>query len=210
MVSRASCARAGCQGRRVRWSSSAARLPGATRAAYEDGPTGVKAGYGLAHALDVCRKASITHCPLNSPGSQQGESWRRRVDRLQRCPHRGALARSSPCDQLVWRPGSCSCGDSGLLVTFNAYPLLFGRCVRNCPGMVRPARQTGAIHVSTTTRRSGDREYTATLLRRSYREDGKVKKETSRTSRTSHRRRSMRSGGSSPARRSRANSGSRR
>jgi len=32
--------------------------------------------------------------------------------------------------------------------------------------------------VSTTTRRSGDREYTATLLRRSYREDGKVKKET--------------------------------
>ncbi len=34
------------------------------------------------------------------------------------------------------------------------------------------------MHVSTTTRRSGDREYTATLLRRSYREDGKVKKET--------------------------------
>jgi Transposase DDE domain len=32
--------------------------------------------------------------------------------------------------------------------------------------------------VSTTTRRSGDREYTATLLRRSYRQDGKVKKET--------------------------------
>jgi transposase len=44
--------------------------------------------------------------------------------------------------------------------------------------MGRPARQTGAMHVSTTTRRSGDREYTATLLRRSYREDGKVKKET--------------------------------
>ena len=44
--------------------------------------------------------------------------------------------------------------------------------------MGRPARQTGAMHVSTTTRRSGDREYTATLLRRSYRQDGKVKKET--------------------------------
>jgi hypothetical protein len=34
------------------------------------------------------------------------------------------------------------------------------------------------MHVSTTKRRSGDREYTATLLRRSYREDGRVKKET--------------------------------
>jgi Transposase DDE domain len=34
------------------------------------------------------------------------------------------------------------------------------------------------MHVSTTTRRSGGREYTATLLRRSYREYGKVKKET--------------------------------
>jgi hypothetical protein len=34
------------------------------------------------------------------------------------------------------------------------------------------------MHVSTTTRRSGDREYSATLLRRSYRQDGKVKKET--------------------------------
>ncbi len=34
------------------------------------------------------------------------------------------------------------------------------------------------MHVSTTTRRCGDREYTATLLRRSYRQDGKVKKET--------------------------------
>jgi transposase len=34
------------------------------------------------------------------------------------------------------------------------------------------------MHVSTTTRRSGDREYNATLLRRSYRQDGKVKKET--------------------------------
>ncbi|MDQ6746069.1 MAG: IS1634 family transposase [Actinomycetota bacterium] len=34
------------------------------------------------------------------------------------------------------------------------------------------------MHVSTTTRRVGDREYTATLLRRSFRQDGKVKKET--------------------------------
>jgi hypothetical protein len=34
------------------------------------------------------------------------------------------------------------------------------------------------MHVSTTKRRSGDREYTATLLRRSYRQDGRVKKET--------------------------------
>ncbi|MGA2014977.1 MAG: IS1634 family transposase [Solirubrobacteraceae bacterium] len=32
--------------------------------------------------------------------------------------------------------------------------------------------------MSTTTRRSGENEYTATLLRRSYRQDGKVKKET--------------------------------
>src|SRR5271154_823553 len=44
--------------------------------------------------------------------------------------------------------------------------------------MGRPVRHTGAMHVSTTTRRSGENEYTATLLRRSYREDGKVKKET--------------------------------
>jgi hypothetical protein len=34
------------------------------------------------------------------------------------------------------------------------------------------------MHVTTTTRRAGDREYNATLLRRSYRQDGKVKKET--------------------------------
>jgi transposase len=34
------------------------------------------------------------------------------------------------------------------------------------------------MHVSTTKRRSGENEYTATLLRRSYRQDGKVKKET--------------------------------
>jgi hypothetical protein len=34
------------------------------------------------------------------------------------------------------------------------------------------------MHVSTTTRRSGENEYIATLLRRSYRQDGKVKKET--------------------------------
>jgi len=44
--------------------------------------------------------------------------------------------------------------------------------------MGRPKRQTDAMHVSTTTRRSGENEYTATLLRRSYREDGKVRKET--------------------------------
>src|SRR5664280_1346180 len=44
--------------------------------------------------------------------------------------------------------------------------------------MGRPVRKTGAMHVSTTTRRSGENEYTATLLRRSYRQDGKVKKET--------------------------------
>ena len=44
--------------------------------------------------------------------------------------------------------------------------------------MGRPARQSGAMHVTTTTRRVGEREYTATLLRRSYRQDGKVKKET--------------------------------
>ena len=34
------------------------------------------------------------------------------------------------------------------------------------------------MHVSTTKRRSGEAVYTATLLRRSYRQDGKVKKET--------------------------------
>ncbi len=44
--------------------------------------------------------------------------------------------------------------------------------------MGRPARKSCAMHVSTTTRRSGDQEYHATLLRRSYRQDGKVKKET--------------------------------
>ena len=47
-----------------------------------------------------------------------------------------------------------------------------------CAGMGRPARKSCAMHVSTTTRRSGDQEYHATLLRRSYRQDGKVKKET--------------------------------
>ncbi len=34
------------------------------------------------------------------------------------------------------------------------------------------------MHVVTTTRRVGDREYNTTLLRRSFRQDGKVKKET--------------------------------
>ena len=58
------------------------------------------------------------------------------------------------------------------------YPLLFRVSVRYGVAMGRPVRQTGAMHVSTTTRRSGDREYNAVLLRRSFREDGKVKKET--------------------------------
>ena len=44
--------------------------------------------------------------------------------------------------------------------------------------MGRRPREFGAMHVVTTTRRVGEREYTNTLLRRSYREDGKVKKET--------------------------------
>lgn len=39
-------------------------------------------------------------------------------------------------------------------------------------------RGFGAMHVVTTRRRVGEREYTNTLLRRSYREGGKVKKET--------------------------------
>ena len=34
------------------------------------------------------------------------------------------------------------------------------------------------MHVVTNTIRRGDREYTSTLLRRSYREGGKVKKQT--------------------------------
>ena len=43
-----------------------------------------------------------------------------------------------------------------------------------------PRRQipSGAMHVVTNRARHGEREYTATLLRRSYREDGKVRKET--------------------------------
>ena len=43
-----------------------------------------------------------------------------------------------------------------------------------------PRRQvpSGAMHVVTNRARQGEREYDATLLRRSYREDGKVKKET--------------------------------
>jgi transposase len=44
--------------------------------------------------------------------------------------------------------------------------------------MGRNARPQGAMHVVTTSRRSGEREYTTTLLRRSYREKGKVKKQT--------------------------------
>src|SRR4051794_28948622 len=44
--------------------------------------------------------------------------------------------------------------------------------------MGRLARHSGAMHVVTNTVRRGDREYRSTLLRRSFREDGKVKKET--------------------------------
>jgi len=44
--------------------------------------------------------------------------------------------------------------------------------------MGRPARHDGAMHVVINERRSGDRTYRSTLLRRSYRQDGKVKKET--------------------------------
>jgi hypothetical protein len=44
--------------------------------------------------------------------------------------------------------------------------------------MGRKPREFGAMHVVTTRRRAGEREYTNTLLRRSYREGGKVKKET--------------------------------
>src|SRR5919109_2992754 len=39
-------------------------------------------------------------------------------------------------------------------------------------------RRSGAMHVVTNTVRRGDRVYSAHLLRRSYREGGKVKKET--------------------------------
>ena len=43
-----------------------------------------------------------------------------------------------------------------------------------------PRRQvpSGAMHVVTNRARHGEREYTSTLLRRSYRENGKVRKET--------------------------------
>lgn len=40
------------------------------------------------------------------------------------------------------------------------------------------ARRSGPIHVATTTRRYKDKVYTTHLLRRTYREDGKVKHET--------------------------------
>jgi transposase len=40
------------------------------------------------------------------------------------------------------------------------------------------AKKTGAMHVVTNRVRHGEREYSSTLLRRSYREGGKVKKET--------------------------------
>ena len=57
------------------------------------------------------------------------------------------------------------------------------------------------MHVTTTTRGSGDREYNATLLRRSYRQDGKVKKETLANLSHLPRRRSTRCGGCWLARR---------
>src|SRR6202162_2945261 len=44
--------------------------------------------------------------------------------------------------------------------------------------MGRKARPQGAMHVVTTTVRRGEREYNSTLLRRSYREGGKVRKQT--------------------------------
>src|SRR5512140_1594378 len=44
--------------------------------------------------------------------------------------------------------------------------------------MGRNARPSGAMHVVTTERRSGEAVYSSTLLRRSYRQDGRVKKET--------------------------------
>lgn len=44
--------------------------------------------------------------------------------------------------------------------------------------MGRKARHSGAMHVVTNTVRRGDREYSSYLLRRSFREGGKVKKET--------------------------------
>jgi Transposase DDE domain len=44
--------------------------------------------------------------------------------------------------------------------------------------MGRKARPEGAMHVVSNTIRRGGREYSSTLLRRSYREGGKVKKQT--------------------------------
>ena len=44
--------------------------------------------------------------------------------------------------------------------------------------MGRYSRKTGAVHVVTNRRQGKHREYVTHLLRRSYREDGKVKNET--------------------------------
>src|ERR671937_1664797 len=44
--------------------------------------------------------------------------------------------------------------------------------------MGRKSRHSGAMHVVTNKIRRGDREYTSHLLRRSFREGGKVRKET--------------------------------
>ena len=40
------------------------------------------------------------------------------------------------------------------------------------------AKRTGAMHVSTIVARRGNKEYVSHLVRRSFREDGKVKHET--------------------------------
>lgn len=50
--------------------------------------------------------------------------------------------------------------------------------IRRVPIFVRMTRKNGAAHVVTTTRRYKGKTYRTHLLRRSYREDGKVKNET--------------------------------
>src|SRR3990172_9121843 len=55
--------------------------------------------------------------------------------------------------------------------------MLSGRWDR-FPFVLTSATGSSAMHVVTTRQRRGEKEYTATLLRRSYREGGKVKKKT--------------------------------
>ena len=69
--------------------------------------------------------------------------------------------------------GGCGCF---LVVMRSHYYLSDGSGM--FPVMGRKLRPGGAMHVVTTRRRVGEREYTSTLLRRSFREDGKVKKQT--------------------------------